>query len=251
MEFILNSFQVDYIILVPYDNIKNVIDLENVEIYLNENLEGINILYEKTKIKSCYLTFEDFSIKNKNNNFLGDSTSELLKEPRQFLNGREKEKEKNKEKDESTTIRRINTESGNGSFPNNNKLFEENDINQVNINNEKLSINKINNNNNNKNIYSGNNDNEDQKDDYDKKSLDKDIDEFHQNEKVHNIGQKYYRHLSLKDLRIDKISLNKKIEEKKNNNIEDKEIEIENKKDEKEKKNKENKENEKQENEKD
>ena len=253
MDFILCSFQVDYIILVPYDNIKKVIDLENIEIYHNENLEGIDILYDKTKIDSCYLTFEDFSIKNKNNNFLGDSTNELLKEPRKFFNEREKEKEKekNKDKDESTTIRRINTESGNGSFPNNNKLFEENDINQVNINNEKLSINKINNNNNNKNIYSGNNDNEDQKDDYDKKSLDKDIDEFHQNEKFHNIGQKYYRHLSLKDLPITKISLNKKNEEKKNNNIEENENENEKDKSKENKNNENENENEKKENEKD
>ena len=229
MDFIVNSFQVDYIILVPYDNVKKIIDLENIGIYLNENLEGIDLIYDKKSIESCYLTFDNFNIKNKNNNFLGDSTNELIKEPRHFLNEKEKEKEKNKEKDDSTTIRRINTESGNGSFQNNNKLFEENDINQANLNNEKLSINKINNNNsNNKNIFNVNNDN--QNDDYDKKSFDKDIDEFHQNEKFHNISQKHYRHLSLKDLPTNKIYLNKKNEEKKNNNIEEKEKEKRNEK---------------------
>ena len=89
------------------------------------------------EIDSTYFKYKDLSTKNNNNNYIGDSTNELLTAPRQILN----EKNKNKEKDnkDDSIIRRINTESGYISPLNNNKLLEENDINQANIDDVKLS----------------------------------------------------------------------------------------------------------------
>ena len=213
MEFIITSFDIDYVILVHYDNIRKIIDLDNIEVYYSQDFSKIKPLYEKLSINPGYLNTSDFSI-NINNNFLGDSTNQLLNEPNTHQIERE---------DYTRTIKRINTDIGNSSSSNNNNnLFEENDINQINKTNTKLSVNK---NNNKKNEDKKNNDKN-----RNQNTIDMDTDELHNNEKFHNISQKYYRHLSLKDLNKEEMAINEsmknnktnKIEEIKNNNNEEK-----------------------------
>ena len=225
MEFIINNFVVDYIILVRYDNVKPNIDLENIEVYNTHEFNKINPHYEKMSINTGYLKISELPI-NINNNFLGESTNQLLNEP--MHNSHEKEKE-----DFSGTIKRINTDFGN--YSNNNNLFEENDINQINKTETKLSVNK----NNNKKKEVKNNNNNNNKNEI---TIDGDTDELHNNEKFHNISQKYYRHLSLKDLNKEKKTINEMMKNNKDNKIEEikdnKNIEKEIEKKEKEKKEK-------------
>ena len=220
MEFIINNFTSDYFILVKYNYEKNEIDLEDIEVYPFNNILSLDYIYEKVRIDSVYLNPTDFSFK-KNNNFLGESTNELLNEKKHIL--REKEKVIEPEKDDSTTIKRNNTESGNTSLPNN-KIFEENDINQVNITDAKLSINKNtkSNNNNNENIKKEKNIDKNEKEIEKSVENENDTDELYNNEKFHNISQKYYKHLSFKELNEEKIpsikNIKNKNEEVKNSN---------------------------------
>ena len=217
MEFIIASFDIDYIILVHYDNIGRIIDLENIEVYGSNEFSTINPHYEKISINSGYLKSSDFSI-NINNNFLGESTNQLLNESTPKSQVKEKE-------DYSGTIKRINTDFANNSSSNNNNnnLLEENDINQINKTETKLSVNK----NNKQKIGDKKSNNKNKKENI----IDGDTDELHNNEKFHYISQKYYRHLSLKDLSKEKLAINEmmknnkdhKIKEIKNNKNEEKE----------------------------
>ena len=215
MELIALNFNADYIIVVPYDNIKKEIDLEEIEIYPVNYIYKINYNYNKIQIVKGYINYKDFIIKN-NNNYLGDSTNELLNEPKDI---REREKEKEQEKDESKVIKRINKDSGEVSL-HNSKLLEENVINQVNITDAKLSINKNNNNNDIMKREKSNNPNQKEKET--EKSSENDTDELYNNEKIHNISQKYYKQLSFRNLNAQKISTFKNIknknEESKNTN---------------------------------
>ena len=197
MDFIISYFRIDFIIYVSFNNKENIIDFENIEIFPRKVFRNINFTYKKMEIDSTYFKYKDLSTKNNNNNYIGDSTNELLTAPRQILN----EKNKNKEKDnrDDSIIRRINTESGYISPLNNNKLLEENDINQANIDDVKLSINKNNNNDNNingvvKNQKNDNYENEDSKE----KSEDNDIDELYNDEKFNGVRNENYNKLSLK-----------------------------------------------------
>ena len=123
MDYIIDYFKVDYIIIVKFDNTQKIIDLDDVGICTPQNIEYLNIKFEKRIIENAFLRSTDFSI-IKNNTFLEESTNQLLNEPK--LN----------EKDKSTTIRRINTDSGKFSYSsNNNNIIEENNINQINQNN--------------------------------------------------------------------------------------------------------------------
>ena len=196
MDYIINYFKVDYIIMVKFDNTHKIIDLENVGIYTTQNIEYLNIKFEKIEIENAFLRSTDFSIIKKS--FLDESTNQLLNEPK--LN----------EKEKSTTIRRINTDSGKfSSSSNNNNIIEENNINQINQNNNtnnKLSVNSKNNNSNNikSKKYENNNN-------ITENIMEGDMNEFNSNYKFHNISQKYYRHLSLKDLTKENLKLNNKI----------------------------------------
>lgn len=193
MDYIIDYFKVDYIIIVKFDNTQKIIDLDDVGICTPQNIEYLNIKFEKRIIENAFLRSTDFSI-IKNNTFLEESTNQLLNEPK--LN----------EKDKSTTIRRINTDSGKfSSSSNNNNIIEENNINQINQNNNtnnKLSVNSKNNNSNQikSKKYEGNNR-------IKENFLEGDMNELNSNDKFHNISQKYYRHLSLKDLTKEKIKL--------------------------------------------
>ena len=197
MDYIIDYFKVDYIIIVKFDNTQKIIDLDDVGICIPQNIEYLNIKFEKRIIENAFLRSTDFSI-IKNNTFLEESTNQLLNEPK--LN----------EKDKSTTIRRINTDSGKfSSSSNNNNIIEENNINQINQNNNtnnKLSVNSKNNNSNQikSKKYEGNNR-------IKENFLEGDMNELNSNDKFHNISQKYYRHLSLKDLTKEKIKLNNNI----------------------------------------
>ena len=196
MEFIVQNFHADYIIVVPYDNIKKEIDLEEIEIYPVNYIYKINYNYNKIGIVKGYIDHTDFIIKN-NNNYLGDSTNELLNEPKYISN----------------------TDSGQVSL-HNNKFLEENNINQANITDAKLSINKSNNNDDIMKREKNNNTNNKEKET--EKSSENDTDELHNNEKIHNINQKYYKQLSFRNLNVQKISTFKNIknknEESKNTN---------------------------------
>ena len=248
MEFILSYFRIDFIILVPYSNIEKTLDFENIEIYLKEEFREINFTYKKIDIESTYFKYKDLSIK-KNNNYLGDSTNELLTAPRNNLDEKNKEKDN---KNDSTTIRRINTESGYISPLNNNKLLEENDINQANISDAKLSINKISRNMNDNNINGIviNQKNDGFENDKIERSEDNDIDELHSDEKFHKIKNKFYNKYSLEKFYLKK--QNNETKEFQNKNEEDdkkneneKQKKIENKKEnEIEKENRKKKENE-------
>ena len=187
MDCIISICEVDYIIVVKYDNNEKIIDLEDAEIYTTDNFSELKFQPYKTKVEKSYLKSKDFSIFNNNN--LGDSSNQLLNDA------------KNNGKDKSTTIRRINTDLGNVSACNSNKEFEENNINQINHTDNKLSVNiKIDNNNINILRSKKSNKNNENNKIKSENSLEGDTDELKANEKFHNISQKYYRHLSLKNI---------------------------------------------------
>ena len=125
MDYIISMYEVDYIIVVKYDNNDKIIYLEDVEIYTADNFSKFKSQLEKINVEKSYLKTKDFSIFNNNN--LGDSSNQLLNDS------------KNNEKDKSTTIRRINTDSGNVSAFNINKEFEEKNFNKFNHTDNKLS----------------------------------------------------------------------------------------------------------------
>ena len=141
MEFIYKNFYIDYLIIVHYDIMRKTIDLENIEVYNNIEFNKFSPKYEKIGIEIGYIKASDLSIIF-NNNYLGDSMNQLINEPLSISHNKEKEKE------DSTTIRRINTDSVNHSPSNNNNIFDENDINQINKTESKLNMNKSNINNN-------------------------------------------------------------------------------------------------------
>ena len=196
MNYIISSFEVDYIIEVKYDYIKKIVDIESVEIFSNENFHLFNPNFERFPIERSYLKYPEFSIINSNTASLSDSTNKLLKEPKEFFN---LEKNNEKEKNDSTSIKRINTDGNYSS--NQNNIMEENDLNQANKDDNKLVFNKniiSNNNEKNKKIENNNKENEDNEDD-----LELGTDEFNNDEKFHGISQKHYRHLSLKNFNGD------------------------------------------------
>ena len=209
MEFIYKNFYIDYLIIVHYDIMRKTIDLENIEVYNNIEFNKFSPKYEKIGIEIGYIKASDLSIIF-NNNYLGDSMNQLINEPISISHNKEKEKE------DSTTKRRINTDSANHSPSNNNNnnIFDENDINQINKTESKLNMNKSNINNNENDVLRFKKNNEIIK--KENKADIKDTDELHNEEKFHNITQKYYRHLSLKDLNKEKIIINKKIKSDKN-----------------------------------
>ena len=195
MDYIISSYDVDYIIIVKFNNKDNKIDLEEVEIFTpNEfSTKLINSKYEKINVEKGYLTSQDFSVVDPNN--LGDSTNELLNEPKQT------EKE-----DNSQFIRKVNS-SGKSSSSKNQKELDKKKLNDDKNDDIKLSVN-IKNGNNNTNNSNDNNSN-------DKNNGEWNTEELNPNEKFHNITQKYYRHLysplrSLKDLTQTKDELKKK-----------------------------------------
>ena len=174
MDCIISLYYVDYIIIVKFDNQETTIDLEDVEIISSKDFPMLfNCKFDKTSVEKGYLTSKDFTVSNQNN--FGDSTNELLNDPKQ------KEKEENK-----TIIRKVNT-SKNLPCSNNIKELDKNKINENKNNAIKLSV----------NIKNGNIDNSNDNDSSDKNL---NIEELNPNEKFHNISQKYYRHLSLKDI---------------------------------------------------
>ena len=123
MKYINDSFNVDYIIKIQYDNIRKRINLDEVEVIRPEDFNSIGINTNEIKkigVESGYLKPSEFSLSYFE---LSDSKNQLLKELPQNSD----------EKDMSTTIRKINTESGNFSDNSNiiNKLGE-NDINHIN-----------------------------------------------------------------------------------------------------------------------
>ena len=174
MQYIISNFEVDYIILVQFDSNKKIVDFENVEIFSTDNFNLYKQNYDRINIEHGYLQYPEFSVINNNNSYLGDSTNKLLNEPRQFFN---LEKNNEKGKDDSTTIKRINTDSENNSNKNINYNINEN-IQNSQYNNEK---------------------NEKEND------IAMDTDELNKNEKFHNINQMHYRNLSLKNLNGDDI----------------------------------------------
>ena len=190
MKYINDSFNVDYIIKIKYDNITKRINLDEVEVFKPEDFNNFGINSNEIKkigVEIGYLKPSEFSSSHFD---LSESKNQLLKEPLQNL----------EEKDMSTTIRKINTESGNFSDNSNiiNKLGE-NDINHI---------------------------NKDEKSDDKKKNKEKkvdnseemDVEELNENEKIHQINNKYYRNLSLED--VDKFHKDKNEKEKKENKIE-------------------------------
>jgi hypothetical protein len=190
MKYINDSFNVDYIIKIKYDNITKRINLDEVEVFKPEDFNNFGINSNEIKkigVEIGYLKPSEFSSSHFD---LSESKNQLLKEPLQNL----------EEKDMSTTIRKINTESGNFSDNSNiiNKLGE-NDINHI---------------------------NKDEKSDDKKKNKEKkvdnseemDVEELNENEKIHQINNKYYRNLSLED--VDKFHKDKNEKEKKENIIE-------------------------------
>jgi hypothetical protein len=189
MDYIISTYDVDYIIIVKFNNQENKIDLEEVEILTPNEFSTalINSKYEKINVEKGYLTSQDFSVVDPNN--LGDSTNELLNEPKQT------EKE-----DNSQIIRKVNT-SRNSSSSKSQKELDKNKLNDDKNNDVKLSVN-IKNGNNNTNNSNDNNSSE-------KNNGEWNTEELNPNEKFHNITQKYYRHLSLKDLTQTKDELNK------------------------------------------
>ena len=199
MDYIISMYEVDYIIVVKYDNNDKIIYLEDVEIYTADNFSKFKSQLEKINVEKSYLKTKDFSIFNNNN--LGDSSNQLLNDS------------KNNEKDKSTTIRRINTDSGNVSAFNINKEFEEKNFNKFNHTDNKLSVNLKIDNNNNINILKSKKSNKNNENG--ENSLEGDTDELKANEKFHNISQKYYRHLSLKN--ISKVNIISKNNEEKLN----------------------------------
>ena len=222
MEYISTYFDIDYFIVVHYDHIQKSVDLESIEIYSYREFNQFSPHYDKITIEKGYFKVSDLSITSNNNYIGGDSTNQILNEP--IHNSHEKEKYK----EDSISIRRINTASGNHSSSSNNNLLEENDINQINKIESKSTVNK---NNNKKNdILRGKKFNEKIKKENNTDMGD--TDELNNDEKFHNISQKYYRHLSLKDLSKEKIINNKnikndklnKIKEIKNNQNDEKEI---------------------------
>ena len=193
MDFIISTYDVDYIIIVKFNNQENKIDLEEVEILTPNEFSTtlINSKYEKINVEKGYLTSQDFSVVDPNN--LGDSTNELLNEPKQI------EKE-----DNSQIIRKVNT-SGNSSSSKSQKELDKNKLKDDKNDDVKLSVN-IKNGNNNSNNSNDNNSSE-------KNNGEWNTEELNPNEKFHNITQKYYRHLSLKDLTQTKDELKKNEED--------------------------------------
>jgi hypothetical protein len=63
MEFIVLNFHADFIIIVPYDNLKKEIDLEEIEIYPVDDINKINYIYNKIPIVKGYINYTDFIIK--------------------------------------------------------------------------------------------------------------------------------------------------------------------------------------------
>ena len=207
MKYIIDSFRVDYIIKINYDNIRKRINLDDVEVIKPEDFNKIDININENKkigVESGYLKPTEFSSSNFE---LNESKNQLLKEP---LHNSE-------EKDMSTTVRKMNTESGNFSDNSNiiNKL-EENGINHINKAEEKSDDKK----------------NKENKEDY---SEEMDVEELNENEKIHQINNKYYRNLSLEEVdKFHKEKNEKEKKEKKENKIVDK-IENRNEKNKKEK----------------
>ena len=123
MKFIFDSFNVDYIIKIKYDNIAKKINLDEVEVIKPEEFNRFDATNDENKkigIERGYLKPAEFSLCYYD---LSESKNQLIREPLQ----------NSEEKDMSTTIRKMNTESGNFSDHSNiiNKL-EENGINQIN-----------------------------------------------------------------------------------------------------------------------
>lgn len=190
MKYINDSFNVDYIIKIKYDNIRKKINLDEVEVIKPEEFNKIGIFtneIKKTGIESGYLKPSEFSMSYFD---LSESKNQLLKEPLQ----------NSEEKDMSTTIRKINTESGNFSDNSNiiNKLGE-NDINHINKDEEKSGDKKKN------------------KEGRDDNSEELEVEELNENEKIHQINNRYYRNLSLEE--VDKFHKEKNEKEKKENKI--------------------------------
>lgn len=190
MKFINDSFNVDYIIKIKYDNIRKKINLDEVEVIQPEDFNKIGINSNETKkigVECGYLKPSEFSLSYFD---LSESKNQLMKEPLQ----------NSEEKDMSTTIRKMNTESGNFSDNSNimNKL-EENGINHINKSEEKSNDKKKN------------------KESRVDNSDDMDVEELNENEKIHQINNKYYRNLSLEE--VDKFHKEKNEKEKKENKI--------------------------------
>ena len=189
MDYIISLYNVDYIIIVKFDDQENKIDLEDVEIMTPKDFpKSFNSKFDKISVQKGYLTGTDFSVNNRNN--LGDSTNELLNDAKQT------DKE-----EKSEIIRKVNT-SENMLSSKTKKELDKNQLNENKINDNKLSINSRN----------GNNNTNNSKEPY---NIDKNMntEELNPNEKFHNITQKYYRHLSLKDITQVKNVTNNKEEE--------------------------------------
>ena len=191
MKCINDSFNIDYIIKIKYDNIRKKINLDEVEVIKPEDFNRIGINADEIKkigVESGYLKPSEFSLSCFE---LSDSNNQLLKELPQNTD----------EKDMSTTIRKINTESGNFSDNSNiiNKLGE-NDINHINKDEEKSD------------------DNKKKKESKVDNSEEMDVEELNENEKIHQINNQYYRNLSLEE--VDKFHKEKNEKEKKDKIIE-------------------------------
>ena len=73
MEFIYKNFDIDYLIIVHYDVMKKIVDLENIEVYNYTEFNKFSPKYEKIGIDIGYLKVSDLSIMFNNNYYLSNN----------------------------------------------------------------------------------------------------------------------------------------------------------------------------------